>query len=243
LHIFSVSRTGKIDARSQRRTGRIIERRAPSQVPRGAVDISDFDLPAAVAGEAVLPKCTRRAARRSSVRGIPGSAAVICRRTNPALVATGAARPGEAHLHATDRRVLHQPARLTPCQVFSMRCSARRRLDNPRRGCFGTRAETRTSGPAMIERPPCRSNVSHQRRHGASRPGPSINFPVRWALGCGTGLIHCRGQTGRRFAAEMRYCADSQGKTARAIGWRVVPILQGWLTRHVERVRCRNGGR
>ena len=121
-----------------------------------------------------------------------------------------------------------------PGRSINRRCSCRARcfrcaallggLDNQRRGCFDTRAETRMPGPATIERAPCRLHRTRQierlasRWHGASRPGPSINFPVRWALGCGTGLIHCRGQTGRRFAAEMRYCTDSQGKTARAIG-------------------------
>jgi hypothetical protein len=132
----------------------------------------------------------------------------------------------------------HQPARLMPCEVFSMRCSARRRLDNLRRGCFDTRAETRMPGPATIERAPCRLHRTRQIERLASRMArrvaaePSINFPLRWALDCGTGLMHGRGQTDRRFAAGMPILTDSQSKTARAIGWKVVLCgRDGWQAR------------
>ena len=122
----------------------------------------------------------------------------------------------------------HQPTLLMPCEVFSIRCSARRRLDNPLRGCFDTRAEPRMLGPATIERAPCHLHRTRQIERLASRmarrvaAGRSIKFPLRWELDCGTGLMHCSGQMDRRFAAAMRYWTDSQGKTARAIGWKAV---------------------
>ena len=80
-----------------------------------------------------------------------------------------------------------------------------------RRGCFEMRAARRERrnlqqsigrNAACIDRG--RSSVSRQRWYGASRAGTEHKFPVRRRPGCGTGLIHCGGQTDRRFAAEMR---------------------------------------
>jgi hypothetical protein len=98
----------------------------------------------------------------------------------------------------------------------------------------------RTPDPATIERVQCRSHRTRQIErlastvawHIAGRDGAYILGPT--ASGCGTGLIHCGGQTGRRFAAEMRYCTDSHGKTAARSCGRS-SLLQGRLTRRIER--------
>jgi hypothetical protein len=83
---------------------------------------------------------------------------------------------------------------------------------------------------ATIERTQCSFHRGRQIERVAStvawRVGcsdrASISGPM--ARDCGTGVIHCGGQTDRRFAAEIRSCTDSQGKTALAIVWKVVPI-------------------
>jgi hypothetical protein len=171
---------------------------------------------------------SRCAAARSSVRGINGSAAVLCRRPNPARATTGATRaalPRDAFARsrspgAVSAWVTHA------CQVFS-KCAALLdggptiRNDNggPLRRCDGRIGQRRSvvrcgQGDANAttrndrERamPPA-SNAADptrlgQRWRGACRGRAKIRGPM--ARDCGTGFIHCGGQTDRRFAAEMR---------------------------------------
>jgi hypothetical protein len=164
---------------------------------------------------------------------------VLCRRTNPALATTGAtsaARPGETHLHGRSIN------RRCSCRARCFRCAALLGgLDNQRRGCFDTRADTRTPGPATIERAPCRSNASHQdgtARRGRDRASISrsagrsvVELALYTVEGrqagdlrqrCGTALI-------RKAKLPARSCERSS-------------LLQGWLTRRIERVRHHKGG-
>ena len=186
--------------------------------------------PRLVAGKAVLLKRMRRASVIRARNSWIGGSALPSHKSPRGQQQARKARLDRVRRVSPPRiaGAFHQPAWLMPCEVFSMRCSARRRLDNLRRGCFDTRAETRMPGPATIERAPCRLHRTRQIERLASRmarrvaAGPSINFPLRWALDCGTGLMHGRGQTDRRFAAGIRYWTDSQSKTAGAIRWKVV---------------------
>ena len=85
--------------------------------------------------------------------------------------AASAAGPGTTHLHAADRRTLHRPGLLMPCQVvfemgaFEKRCSARRRLENPRRR---RRRPCRHHDGRIGQR---RSVVEHRRGCFATRAG------------------------------------------------------------------------
>jgi hypothetical protein len=109
--------------------------------------------PRAAAGEAFPLKRMRRnrdrsacAARQSSERRISGSAAVPCRRANPARAmtdATSVARPGETHLRAADRRALHQPGTLMRCRRDNDYIGPRRSIIAHRRGGFEMRAGRR----------------------------------------------------------------------------------------------------
>src|SRR5258708_32384514 len=139
------------------RLGALAPREHLHEVFRRDVDIDGFDMPAAVAGEARRLKRMRRdrdrGARTPIIRArIPGSAAVPCRRANPARATTGAtsaARPGETHFHAADRRAFHQPRRLIPCQVFSKwSAAARIRADDGGRA-GATMAALVSAGPSL----------------------------------------------------------------------------------------------
>lgn len=109
--------------------------------------------PRAAAGEAFPLKRMRRnrdrsacAARQSSERRISESAAVPCRRANPARAmtdATSVARPGETHLRAADRRALHQPGTLMRCRRDGDYIGPRRSIIAHRRGGFEMRAGRR----------------------------------------------------------------------------------------------------
>ena len=154
-----------------------------------------------------------------------------CCQTNP-RAATPARLDRVRRARTRRLRGLHRRRLLIPCHVFS-KCAAslvlenralttrscrrhdgrigpRRSVVERRRGCFemsGRRRELpaaatieRRTHAACIDRG--RSRVSRQRRHGACVLR-AHKFPAE-APGCGTGLIHCGGQTGRRFAAEMR---------------------------------------
>ena len=236
------------------RSGRIIERRAPSQVPRGAVDIDDFDLPAAVAGEAVLLKCMR--ARRSSVRGIPGSAAVLCRRTNPARQQ----QARQARLDRVRRICAQQIAgrsinRGCSCRARCFRCALSLGPTPRRRGRAGATMLALVSpgpswstaeavsrcgqsdakpSPQPSSRAQCRlhrtavDRTSHVNDGTARRaPGPSINSPVRWRQVVEPALYTVEG----RQAGDLRQKCGSalirKAKLPVAIVWKVVPFLQG----------------
>jgi hypothetical protein len=104
-------------------------------------------------------------------------------------------------------------------RAWHARIGYRRSIVERRRGCFETRAMRReprrrkrlvaqdlqqSMGQGAI--PPRieggNSNVSHQPWHGDWCAGPCVNSQLAKA-GCGTRHIHCKGQTGRRFAAEI----------------------------------------
>jgi hypothetical protein len=87
--------------------------------------------------------------------------------------------------------------------VFEMRCFARRQPDNSQRrhGAAAARMPERTESAAARTRQIVRLGSTAARRVRAWG-GAKIRRPM--APGCGTGLIHCGGQTDRRFAAEMR---------------------------------------
>ena len=194
------------------------------EVFRGLVDIDDFDVAAAVAGAPGSLKCMRRnsiiRARNSRIGGrvLPW---LEYRAGNEQVRRVRLHR--EAHLLAADRRALHQPGLLMPC--MDMRCFARGRPDNPQRrrrprrrgdGRLGQRrsvvrsrqgnasATTRNDRECAMRASNAADRTSSVNDGTVRRvPGPSkIRGPM--ARGCGTGLIHCGGQTGRRFAAEMR---------------------------------------
>jgi hypothetical protein len=180
LHILLARRIGKIDARNRRRVEASPRRNALGRVP-----------------------CMRRT--RSSVRGIPGSAAVLCRRTNPMRATTGAtsaARPGETHCTQpiAGRCINRACSCRARCFRNALLCSAAPRQSAPttteagpalRRSHWSAPVRRRASGratqnpqqsrgynTACIE---CgRSNVSRQRWHGASQAGSEHKFPVRW---------------------------------------------------------------
>ena len=120
--------------------------------------------------------------------------------TNPARATTDATRAAlrETHLHAADRRALHRPGLLMPCQALS-KCAALLgggstiRVDDT--GCGGATTvalvsaglsqdagrrrqnaqQSRGHNAACIDRG--RSNVSRQRWHGASRAGTEHKIP------------------------------------------------------------------
>ena len=140
--------------------------------------------------------------------------------------ATSAALPSDAFARSRAPGAASAGAAHAVPGVFEMRCFARRRLDNPqrrrrpRRRCDGrigqrrsvvrcgqgdanarTRSDRESTMPLLSS---AADRTSWVRDSTARRvPGPSKNSRSDGA-GCGTGLIHCGGQTDCRFAAEMR---------------------------------------
>jgi hypothetical protein len=149
LHISSARRNGKsthtFDGASRPPRGASAPGRAPRgrrlfccsarphayEVFRRAVDIDDFDIPAAVAGEPGPLKYMRRDRDRDAPQLDHPCEEFLDRRP---CFAVGQIRRGqrqvrrarfsqETHLLAADRRALYQPGLLMPCQVFS-KCAA-----------------------------------------------------------------------------------------------------------------------
>lgn len=217
-----------------------IARSHSHEVFRRAVDVDDFDLPVAVDGEAGPLKCMRRDRDRGALHvdhpceEFRDRRPCSARRTNPAR-ATGAIRRVRRIVRSRSPG-LHQRGCSCSPYVFVMGCTARRRAWPVRWFCDAGRAmsappaaktwNTRLGGrDTPGSKAADRTLASMRARRVAGRPG--IKIPGPMAPGCGTGLIHCGGQTGRQFAAEMRYCTDSQGKTACAIVWKVAFPLAG----------------
>ena len=146
----SVPRVGPYNREASARPG----------IPAGAVDIDDFDLPAAVAGEAVLLKCMRRAsvirARNSWIGGsaLPSHKSRAGNNRRDKRGSTGRRREnphrstGACHAGATTRCAI---AALSPV-ASTKHC----------RGCFEMRAERREARPATIERAQCRLHRTRQ---------------------------------------------------------------------------------
>ena len=220
------------------------------EVFRGLVDIDDFDIAAAVAGAPGPLKCMRRnsiiRARNSRISGR------VCPNSNAARAMTGAtsaalprgtfvrsrsprvASAGAAHAVHGNALLCARAARQSATTTEAAAAQRRSPWSAPEMRAGDANATTRNdresamlASNAQIEPP--RSTMA---RRVACRDRAKIRGSM--ARGCGTGLIHCGGQTGRRFAAEMRYCADSHGKTAARSCGRS-SLLQGRLTRRIER--------
>jgi hypothetical protein len=114
-------------------------------------------------------------------------------RTSSRAGARSAVRPGATGCETRIRRL----RRRRPCAALTialLRLVPRRAPPKPYRDAGRARRTPRRAG---LEQ--------------STRTTPlGMNSRRRPAHGCGTRLIHCGGQTGRRFAAEMQQCADSQ---------------------------------
>jgi hypothetical protein len=117
---------------------------------RRAADIDDVDLPAVGAGGAGPRKCVRHTSilpceefpdRRSRV-----AVAQIPRGQQRAR----RAGPAATHLHAADRRTLHRPGLLKPCQMFSKMGGSK---SAARRGAARKSASTTTEAVPAPRRP------------------------------------------------------------------------------------------
>ena len=183
----------QIDARGRRRVEPYYgyERRAPSAgIPAGAADIDDFDIARGCRWRGG-PAEMHAPQRRSSVRGIPGSAAALCRRTNPARPTTGATRRliGETRLPAADRRgvpstgAAHAVSRCFRCAALLDGGPTIRKT----RGRFDTaqqRRRMRRTGNDREPAMPLASNAADRPariKDGAARrvPGPEHKFVLR----------------------------------------------------------------
>jgi hypothetical protein len=146
-----------------------------------------------------------RRIRRDHHARIPGSAAVLCRRSNDARArqVRRAWLCRDAFVRSRSPRCIGR-GHLTLCRCFrNALLTAARQSATTTRGCGGANAGTRTE-----------STMPLARTRQIERLGSTVARRVRaWgrakisrseAPGCGTGLIHCGGQTDRRFAAEMR---------------------------------------
>ena len=192
-----------------------------------------------------VPRSRRgRAARRSSARGIFGSAAVLCRRTNPAWVTTGAVRPDEtAIIRSRSPRVSSTGAahavpgfferRVFEVRVFEMRCAAAARNPRPRRRPCRRDATTRNNREGAM---PLASNAA-DRTSGVNdgrMPVPRMNFRSDdarlwsrpYTLWRADRLAICgRNAVVYRFARQNCPRDRVEGR----------PFLPGWRTRRIER--------
>jgi len=160
----------------------------------------------------------------SSVRGIPGSAAVLCRSSNAARATTDAKRA------ALLKRICSQqiaarcigPGQLMPCRRFrnALLCSTAARQSATTTEAAAAQRRSPWSAPEM-RAGDANATTRNDRESAMLASNAQIEPPrstmarrvvcrdrakIRGSMarGCGTGLIHCGGQTDRRFAAEMR---------------------------------------
>jgi hypothetical protein len=203
----------------------------------------------------------RCAARRSSARGIFGSAAVLCSRTNPGWATTDTVRldetaiirsrsPGVSSTGAARAVLGFFERRVFEVRVFEMRCAAAARNPRPRRrpcrrdggrisaGLSWSSAEAVSrcgQGDATTRNAACLerggSNVWRQRWPHAST---AHEFPVRWHEVVEPTLYTVEG----RQTGDLRQkCGSALIRKAKLPARRVegCPFLPGWQTRRIER--------
>ena len=164
------------------------------------------------------------AVRRSFARGIPGSAAVARCRTNPVRATTGvrsAIRPGVP--------------RVAPA-VFKVRGCTHSHWVAPLHRRAPPRL-FRDTGEAARPPPSARLAIQDlQHKVGSSRWGRARAWCA--GRGCGTRLIHCNGQTGRRLRRKYDSALIRKAKTRRAIVWEAGTFWPPTRARPTPRGRC-----
>jgi hypothetical protein len=172
---------------------------------------------------------SRCAAVRSSVRGIPGSAAVLCRRPNPARATTGATRavlPGDAFARSRSPGAVSAWVAHAVPGVFEMRCFARRRRSVVRWG----RATRRHNAPCRLHR--TRQVEPAWVSDGAARrvPGTGQEFVARWRGVVEPALYTVEGRQTGDLRQKCGSALIRKAKLPARIVWKAVPFQQGRLT-------------
>jgi hypothetical protein len=128
----------------------------------------------------------RCVAWRSKIRADGGRAGA----TKAGLLRTGPSSAAEAVLRCC------QTMRTPPRQGSSTRPPTKAATQGPQQSMEEGAIPARTEGGGLnVPRHTTTRRMVRHLRH---------EFTGMTVSGCGTGLIHCRGQTGRQFAAEMR---------------------------------------